>query len=85
MDQCDYGIAEPETFDVIRSFARSEGLVADPAYNGKALRGLQHLATNGRFEAAVGSCFIHLGSALAVHAYANQFGKPEFTPYLEPG
>jgi 1-aminocyclopropane-1-carboxylate deaminase/D-cysteine desulfhydrase-like pyridoxal-dependent ACC family enzyme len=78
-DQSVYGEAEPETFDAIRLLARSEGLVADPVYEGKALRGLQKLAGDGRFESDSRILLMHLGGTPAVHAYANQFGKPDFS------
>jgi 1-aminocyclopropane-1-carboxylate deaminase len=78
-DQSVYGKAEPETLDVIRLLARSEGLVADPVYEGKALRGLQMLAADGRFESDSRILLMHLGGTPAVHAYANQFGMPSFS------
>lgn len=78
-DQSVYGEAEPETFDAIGLLARSEGLVADPVYEGKALRGLQKLAEDGRFEPDSRVLLMHLGGTPAVHAYANQFGKPDFS------
>ena len=78
-DQSAYGEAEPETLDAIRLLARSEGLVADPVYEGKALRGLQKLAGDGRFESDSRILLMHLGGTPAVHAYANQFGKPSFS------
>ena len=78
-DQSDYGKAEPETLEVIRLLARSEGLVADPVYEGKALRGLQMLAADGRFESDSRILLMHLGGTPAVHAYANQFGMPRFS------
>lgn len=78
-DQSVYGEAESETFDVIRLLAGCEGLVADPVYEGKALRGLQALAGDGRFEAGSRVLLMHLGGTPAVHAYATKFGKPEFT------
>lgn len=76
-DQSVYGKAEPETFEVIRLLARREGLVADPVYEGKALRGLQQLATDGRFEPDSKILLMHLGGTPAVHGYANQFGRPD--------
>jgi 1-aminocyclopropane-1-carboxylate deaminase/D-cysteine desulfhydrase-like pyridoxal-dependent ACC family enzyme len=72
-DQSVYGEAEPETIDVIRLLASCEGLVADPVYEGKALRGLQALAKEGRLEASNKVLLMHLGGTPAVHAYANQF------------
>lgn len=77
-DQSVYGEAEPATFDLIRLLAGCEGLVADPVYEGKALRGLQALATKGRFEVNSNVLLMHLGGTPAVHAYANQFGEPAF-------
>jgi 1-aminocyclopropane-1-carboxylate deaminase/D-cysteine desulfhydrase-like pyridoxal-dependent ACC family enzyme len=53
--------------------ASCEGLVADPVYEGKALRGLQALAKEGRLEASNKVLLMHLGGTPAVHAYANQF------------
>lgn len=78
-DQSAYGKAEPETLEVIRLLARSEGLVADPVYEGKALRGLQMLAADGRFESDSRILLMHLGGTPAVHAYANLFGRPDFS------
>jgi 1-aminocyclopropane-1-carboxylate deaminase len=80
-DQSPYGSAEPATFDVIRQFARSEGLVADPVYEGKALRGLLALAKDGRFERDCRILLVHLGGTPAVHAYCDKFDAPAFTPF----
>ena len=79
VDQSVYGKAEAETFDIIRLLARREGLVADPVYEGKALRGLEKLAADGRFEPDSRVLLMHLGGTPAVHAYANQFGKPDLS------
>lgn len=79
-DQSGYGEAEPETLDAIRRLASSEGIVADPVYEGKALRGLQKLAEDGLFEADDRVLLMHLGGTPAVHAYANKFGTPAFSP-----
>lgn len=76
-DLSPYGKAEAATLETIRLLARSEGLVADPVYEGKALRGLQKLAGDGRFDANSKILLMHLGGTPAVHAYANQFGLPE--------
>ncbi len=80
-DQSVYGEAEAKTFDVIRLLASSEGLVADPVYEGKALRGLKMLASNGRFNSDSHILLMHLGGTPAVHAYANQFGEPDLLPH----
>jgi len=80
-DKSPYGEAESETFDAIRLLAQTEGLVADPVYEGKALRGLLELANNNRFETNSRILFMHLGGTPAVHAYANQFGAIKLQPF----
>ncbi len=72
---------EQKTFDAIRLLARTEGLIADPVYEGNALRGLQELVANGRIESDSKVLLMHLGGTPAVHAYANQFGAPRFLDY----
>jgi 1-aminocyclopropane-1-carboxylate deaminase len=75
-DKSPYGIADDRTMESIRQFASDEGLLADPVYEGKALRGLRDLAEAGYFEADARILVMHLGGTPAVHAYANQFGIP---------
>ena len=80
-DKSPYGIAERETIDAIRMLASLEGIVVDPVYEGKAIRGLLALANNGRFESDSKILLMHLGGTPAVHAYANQFDSPRFTQF----
>lgn len=80
-DMSPYGKADDKTLDVIRVLAHTEGLIADPVYEGKALRGLLALANDGRFESGSKILLMHLGGTPAVHAYAGQFGLPEFSPF----
>jgi len=80
-DKSPYGVAASETFDAIRLLARLEGLVADPVYEGKAIRGLQALASDGRFEGGCRVLLMHLGGSPAVHAYANQFDSPQISRF----
>jgi 1-aminocyclopropane-1-carboxylate deaminase/D-cysteine desulfhydrase-like pyridoxal-dependent ACC family enzyme len=79
-DLSEYGEAEPATFELIRRFAGAEGILADPVYEGKALRGLEKLIAERRFEPTAKVLLLHLGGTPAVHAYADQFGPPVFTP-----
>ncbi len=72
-DKSPYGVADTETFDAIRLLARTEGLIADPVYEGKAIRGLLALINDGRLESDCRILLLHLGGTPAVHAYANQF------------
>ncbi len=80
-----YGVSDKDTFDAIKLFAKSEGLIADPVYEGKAVRGLMNLAKNGYFEKGSKVLLMHLGGEPATHGYANQYGAIHFksVPELE--
>jgi len=80
-DKSPYGKADNETFDAIHVLARTEGLIADPVYEGKAIRGLLELAKAGRFGKGSRILLMHLGGTPAVHAYANQFDSPSFSQF----
>jgi 1-aminocyclopropane-1-carboxylate deaminase len=80
-DQSVYGKADEQTFAMIRMLAATEGLGADPVYEGKALRGLQALAANDFFPRGSRVLLMHLGGTPAIHAYASQFGSPRLIPY----
>ena len=82
-DKSPYGVADSQTFDAIRLLASLEGLIVDPVYEGKAIRGLLALSNDGRFESGCRILLMHLGGTPAVHAYANQFGPLEFSPFPE--
>ena len=76
-----YGVANEEVLQGIQLLARSEGIMADPVYEGKAIRGLLKLADEGRFESDCRILLMHLGGTPAVHAYASQFPPVEFTRF----
>jgi 1-aminocyclopropane-1-carboxylate deaminase len=75
-----YGVAGAETLAAIRLFARTEGLIADPVYEGKAIRGLIELIEQGRIDRSQRVLLMHLGGTHAVHAYANQLWESEPPP-----
>jgi len=79
-DQSDYGKADAATLDAIRLLASTEGIVADPVYEGKALNGLLTLARAGRFRPDSKILLMHLGGTPAIHAYANHFDAPNLQP-----
>ncbi len=72
-DKSHYGERDAKTMDAIRLFAQKEALIADPVYEGKAIRGLLELNQQGRFEKGSKILLMHLGGSPAIHAYANQF------------
>lgn len=77
-DKSPYGITEPDTFAAMKLMAHTEGLIVDPVYEGKAIRGLLELAKKNRFEKNCKILLMHLGGTPAVHAYANQFDPVVF-------
>ncbi|MEM7121807.1 MAG: D-cysteine desulfhydrase family protein [Pseudomonadota bacterium] len=75
-----YGYADEAIKDGIRQLATTEGLIADPVYEGRAIRGLLDLNASGRFTPDDNVLLMHLGGSPAIHAYANQFGRIELQP-----
>ena len=71
-DPSPYGVAASGTIDAIRRLTRSEGIAADPVYEGKALGGLIELVRRGRLDAKDRVLLLHLGGTPAIHAYADQ-------------
>src|ERR1700749_2421431 len=68
-----YGIPDAATLDAMRLAARTEGMVTDPVYEGKALAAPIHLV--GRREIPPGATvlYAHLGGQPAINAYSALF------------
>ncbi|MBL8698356.1 MAG: pyridoxal-phosphate dependent enzyme [Alphaproteobacteria bacterium] len=56
-----YGVASPEAVAAVRLAARTEGLVLDPVYTGKAMAGLIAGARDGSIGAGEQVVFLHSG------------------------
>lgn len=76
-----YGFADDAIKEGIRLMAMKEGLIADPVYEGRAIRGLLNLADDKRFMSTDKILLMHLGGTPAIHAYAGQFGSVELQPF----
>ena len=76
-----YGVSDDDIKDGIRSLATREGLIADPVYEGRAIRGLLDLANEGHFGPDAKVLLMHLGGTPAIHAYAGQFGSIQLRPF----
>ena len=70
-----YGHLTPEVADVIRLFARTEGILMDPAYTGPALVGLIELIRQGKFGRNSNVVFIHTGGTAALFGYVDVFAE----------
>lgn len=65
-----YALPTPEMVEALRLFARTEGIVLDPVYTGKAAAGLVNLARSGRFGPDDDIVFIHSGGVPGLYARA---------------
>ena len=63
-----YAIPSPEGCAAVRKLARSEGLLVDPVYTGKALAGFFRLLKEGYFDGEENLLFVHTGGAGALFA-----------------
>ncbi len=70
-----YAVATPEGLDAIRLVARTEGLLLDPVYTGKAMAGLIDQVRRGRFRPDQNVVFWHTGGQPALFAYATALGE----------
>ena len=63
-----YGLVDDAVIEALKLAARTEGLLLDPVYTGKAMKGLIALSKRGRFdgEAVV---FLHTGGAQGLFGY----------------
>lgn len=58
--------------DAIRTVARTEGLLLDPVYTGRAMGGLIDLIRRGEFKAGQKVLFWHTGGTAALSAFADK-------------
>jgi 1-aminocyclopropane-1-carboxylate deaminase/D-cysteine desulfhydrase-like pyridoxal-dependent ACC family enzyme len=64
-----YGIPTGAGLEAISLMARTEGVLIDPVYTGKALAGLIHDVRDGVYEAGETVVFLHTGGVPADFAY----------------
>lgn len=65
-----YGIADEGVFEALRLAARTEGLLLDPVYTGKAMKGLVDYARRGRWAGET-VVFLHTGGAQGLTGYTS--------------
>ncbi len=64
-----YSIPTPEMAEAVRMLARTEGILLDPVYTGKAMAGLIDLSRKGFFKKSENVLFVHTGGSPALYAY----------------
>jgi D-cysteine desulfhydrase len=67
-----YAVATPEVFNTIKYLARTEGLILDPVYSGKAFHGLLEEIKAGQYSNAQDIVFIHTGGIFGLLAQRDQ-------------
>lgn len=67
-----YAKATPEVFDTIKYLAKTEGLILDPVYSGKAFHGLLEEIKTGQYKGAEDIIFIHTGGLFGLLAQRDQ-------------
>jgi len=63
-----YAVPDDATFAALTLAARTEGLVLDPVYTGKAMAALVTWAREGRLDSSACVCFWHTGGQPALFA-----------------
>jgi L-cysteate sulfo-lyase len=66
-----YGQPTDEMNEAVLLLARTEGLLFDPVYSGKALAGMIDYVRQGRFDKSQRIVFLHTGGAAGLFAYAD--------------
>ncbi len=66
-----YGLVDQAVIDALKLAARTEGLLLDPVYSGKAMKGLIALAAQGRFAGQT-VVFLHTGGAQGLFGYQSE-------------
>jgi len=67
-----YGVMGEGEREAIRLVARTEGLLLDPVYTGRAMAGLIDMVRRGEFSRGETVLFWHTGGTPALFAYADQ-------------
>jgi 1-aminocyclopropane-1-carboxylate deaminase/D-cysteine desulfhydrase-like pyridoxal-dependent ACC family enzyme len=70
-----YGVVSDAGREAIRLLARTEGVLLDPVYTGKAFAALRDWAATGRLGRQSRVVFVHTGGLPALFAYANELAE----------
>ncbi len=68
-----YSVPTEAMKEAVLLFARTESILLDPVYSGKAAAGLIDLVRQGRFMEGTNLLFLHTGGSPALYAYLSTF------------
>lgn len=71
-----YGVPNAGMIEAVRLLARTEGILLDPVYTGKAMAGLIDLVKKRKFARDRSVVFLHTGGTPALFAYRDSFAEP---------
>jgi len=66
-----YGLIDQAVIDALKLAARTEALILDPVYSGKAMKGLIDLCAKGAFKGET-VVFLHTGGAQGLFGYQSE-------------
>src|SRR4051812_32402001 len=66
-----YGLIDAGVIDALKTIARADGILIDPVYTGKAMKGLLALSAKGAFEGET-VVFLHTGGAQGLFGYQGE-------------
>lgn len=72
----EYGLVTDGGKEAIDLAARTEGLILDPVYTGKAMHGLAAMARSGELRDDIPTVFLHTGGLPVLFAYERTFRDP---------
>ncbi len=72
-----YGMPTDAMVEAVKLVARSEGILLDPVYTGKAMAGLLALIRAGRFPRDETIVFLHTGGMPGLFAYEEEFAAQD--------
>lgn len=68
-----YSLPTSEMVEAVKLLARTEGILLDPVYTGKAMAGLIDLIRKGHFNSDETILFLHTGGSPGLYAYLSCF------------
>ncbi len=68
-----YSLPTPEMAEAVKLLAKTEGILLDPVYTGKAMAGLIDLIRKGYIRKEETILFVHTGGSPALYAYMSEF------------
>jgi len=70
-----YGLPTPGMLEAVRLVARTEGILLDPVYSGKAMAGLIDRVRRGCYDAGDSLVYLHTGGNSALFGYAQVLAR----------